>query len=389
MRPVHALHLALLMCIPATACGGDGDGSSYGTEPGTAIGPAGGNTSLATGAGLTVPPDALDGEVLLAVQSLDEATTTALGALLDDDMTLRSELFAITPHGTQFQRPVTVTIPYRDDDASLSIIRLADESDESWEWLEGGAFSGSVASIDVRSLSIFAVAARVAADGGMRAASQGTQCSDGGSCESGHCVDGVCCDGACAGGCEACAVTAGGSVDGACAPIASGLDPDMECGGGLTCDGSGACHVANGTQCSDGGSCESGHCVDGVCCDGACAGGCEACHSSATLAADGTCAHVRDGDDPGLECAADLTCNGAGACHLDNGAQCGVDDDCESTRCIDGVCCDAPCDGQCRACLGSLTAGSDGQCGFITAGMDPDAECMPGQSCDGAGACAP
>lgn len=65
--------------------------------------------------------------------------------------------------------------------------------------------------------------------------SDGAACTEALPCASGFCVDGVCCETACDGACEAC----DGAVDGSCAPIARGADPDNECA--LTCDGEGAC----------------------------------------------------------------------------------------------------------------------------------------------------
>jgi hypothetical protein len=52
------------------------------------------------------------------------------------------------------------------------------------------------------------------------------------------------------------------------------------------------------------------------------------------------------------------------------------------------VCCDSACDGTCMGCTSTLTGGSDGTCGFIPAGLDPDAECGM-SACNGTGACGP
>ena len=50
--------------------------------------------------------------------------------------------------------------------------------------------------------------------------------------------------------------------------------------------------ASNGSSCSAGGQCDSGHCVDGVCCDTACGGvvdDCQACSTSTGAAVNGTC----------------------------------------------------------------------------------------------------
>jgi hypothetical protein len=76
---------------------------------------------------------------------------------------------------------------------------------------------------------------------------------------------------------------------------------------------------------------------------------------------------------------------GAGGTGL--GDPCQDDFNCPSNNCEDGVCCDTKCEGTCRSCLGAETGGSNGTCGFISAGEDPDDECSGSDDCDGAGVC--
>ena len=85
----------------------------------------------------------------------------------------------------------------------------------------------------------------------------GDPCDRDAQCQSNECVDGVCCNVACDGLCEACDLA--GSV-GACAPHASGTDPDDECTDALSCDGARMCEVPVGT---DGGMPDGGVTVDG------------------------------------------------------------------------------------------------------------------------------
>lgn len=77
-------------------------------------------------------------------------------------------------------------------------------------------------------------------------------------CTSDKCVDGVCCENGCSGTCMACAMAKTGQMNGKCAPVTNGADPDGECGredpstcgrDGM-CDGAGACRkYADGTVC--------------------------------------------------------------------------------------------------------------------------------------------
>ena len=66
--------------------------------------------------------------------------------------------------------------------------------------------------------------------------------------------------------------------------------------------------------------------------------------------------------------------------------------------CSDGVCCDKPCGGPCEACTAAKKgSGTNGTCGPIANGTDPDTECAAqacssslitkAQVCNGAGAC--
>jgi hypothetical protein len=70
----------------------------------------------------------------------------------------------------------------------------------------------------------------------------GAACTMPSECASTKCVDGVCCDTACSGICQACtAAKKGSGGDGTCGNIANLTDPDSECAGAETCNGSGSC----------------------------------------------------------------------------------------------------------------------------------------------------
>lgn len=75
-----------------------------------------------------------------------------------------------------------------------------------------------------------------------------------------------------------------------------------------------------------------------------------------------------------------------------NGAACLEDAPCGSGHCVDGVCCDAACNGACQSCA---IAGHEGSCTPFAVGTDPEADCAGTSgteslctgSCDGAGSC--
>jgi hypothetical protein len=57
----------------------------------------------------------------------------------------------------------------------------------------------------------------------------GKHCAAQADCKSGFCADGFCCDTKCDGVCVACSAKNTGAMDGTCAPVSKGLDPDKEC----------------------------------------------------------------------------------------------------------------------------------------------------------------
>ena len=82
---------------------------------------------------------------------------------------------------------------------------------------------------------------------------------------------------------------------------------------------------------------------------------------------------------------------------VENGQACDPDLPCASEICVEGVCCDSPCDGLCESCLQSNTTAPDGTCSPVADGTDPDDDCAAGSPmscgpdghCDGTGACRP
>ncbi|MGC4091522.1 MAG: hypothetical protein QM756_27310 [Polyangiaceae bacterium] len=87
--------------------------------------------------------------------------------------------------------------------------------------------------------------------------------------------------------------------------------------------------------------------------------------------------------------------NGSGgACTMlcnDNGTACNISSQCKSGRCVDGVCCDAACDGPCEACSAALTGGVDGLCSSVKTGTDPGNDCAAEDvsTCGQTGMCGP
>lgn len=217
----------------------------------------------------------------------------------------------------------------------------------------------------------------------------GSSCGAGAQCNSGHCVDGLCCNTACAEQCGACNVA---GHEGICSAVPAGEAPRN---GRVACVGTGDCGGScNGTTLNACGypaqstQCRAGSCVGGVAswpsvCDGS--GVCPEARSQSC--APNTCSPNGLGClgqcQLDSECIDGYWCS-AGVCiaRREPGAACGGPNECVSKHCVDGVCCNTACDGQCAACN---VAGSVGQCSATPKGEAPRGNRA---ACAGTGVCA-
>jgi hypothetical protein len=182
-----------------------------------------------------------------------------------------------------------------------------------------------------------------------------------------------------------------------CLASTPGATPPMCCAG-KTCSngicvlvGGNDAGLAQGTPCTLNSQCESGFCSDGVCCNSRCGGPCDNCAEPALLGrcivavdnAEGSpsCAPYRCNGVTAAcpqTCAANPDCNGptclggSFTCgsQLPLGASCGSPGECQSNNCVDGVCCNEPCNGACAACN---TPGAEGVCHPQPQGTMPSA----------------
>jgi len=219
----------------------------------------------------------------------------------------------------------------------------------------------------------------------------GVACGASNECTSNFCVDGVCCNSACTAQCEACNVT--GSI-GTCTNVTgTPVAPRASCTPGYACSG-GACVTACtssaqcasthycssglcvlkkglGTTCVGTDECNTNYCVDGYCCNSPCTGACQACDIT-TL--EGKCGNVPAGAPHGARmCSPAKACLSTGACAITctidpdcaagficlggictskklNGSSCVVNSECASSNCVNSLCCDKPCYGECESC---------------------------------------
>ncbi len=159
-RPFASLFLrSFVLLVPVAACsgkggesgasgdtqptdgGGDGGGDDGGGDGGTdtaldgVIGPAGGALEADGGARVDVPAGALGSDVALAIEQ-GVAPGDVGAANLPAEFTPVATV-VLTPHGTAFSVPATLSLPYSSADlgaaeSELVLLRLDDLSDVEW-----------------------------------------------------------------------------------------------------------------------------------------------------------------------------------------------------------------------------------------------------------------
>jgi len=151
----------------------------------------------------------------------------------------------------------------------------------------------------------------------------GSMCNDNVECSNSACVEGVCCDGACSGTCRSCRAANTGAVEGHCAPVTAGTDPDAECAAApvSSCGNDGYCDGASGCrQYANGTVCHAKSCADG--------------QNTSTESAEVKCSGGACGGTATSSCG-DYKC-GADACRAScsSSSQCATGKYCEPPECV-------------------------------------------------------
>jgi hypothetical protein len=155
--------------------------------------------------------------------------------------------------------------------------------------------------------------------------------------------------------------------------VQNGAETGLDCGGG-TCPSCPAGQGCTGTtDCQSkvctGSVCQAPSCFDGVQNGGETdkdCGGATTCPLCVT----------------GLHCIANGDCT-SGVCSnftcavLTQGAACGVNSQCGTNNCVNGVCCNTACNGSCMACTHAYTGGPDGTCNAVHGKPDPSGTFCP------------
>jgi hypothetical protein len=216
---------------------------------------------------------------------------------------------------------------------------------------------------------------------------QGKACSATTDCDTGFCADSVCCDTACDGDCLSCTVALKADEstgDGTCgaSKVDTTCGDEPSCAAGVqtnadTCDAAGTCADNATTECGAF-VCDPA----GTACLTTCQNDtdCATCHTCSA----GQCVLAAAGA-PGSGCMGDQACDGAGVCKAANGQSCQTATECGSDHCVDTVCCDTACSGNCQSC--NIAGGMAGACSTVMRGTVEPRCTAPSNVCNDTGLC--
>jgi uncharacterized delta-60 repeat protein len=144
----------LVVSVLLTACGGGGAASGASQVPAGMIGAAGGTVTGPGNAQVVIPAGALTQNTAIAIaQSGTGAPPLPAGVVV------YGPIFAFTPHGTNFQSAVTITVPF--DPAAVPagttpVLYKTNAAMNGWDVVAGATISGSTMSASITSFSYLA-----------------------------------------------------------------------------------------------------------------------------------------------------------------------------------------------------------------------------------------
>ena len=147
--------IALVLAVSGCGGGGGGDGGGGGTsQSGTVIDAAGGTVVGPNGAKVVIPAGALATDTTINIAQIAAST-----AVLPAGFSVSGQIFAFTPHGTQFAVPVTMTLPFNPAlvPAGITPQFYKTNAQFQWEQIANATFGADTASAQVTSFSDAAV----------------------------------------------------------------------------------------------------------------------------------------------------------------------------------------------------------------------------------------
>ena len=146
----------LALCTLVLAGLACGTKNTDGPDPagGTVVGPSGGTVTGPSGAQVVIPPGALGSDTRILIEPV-----TVGAPSLPTGFTAGGQKYALTPHGTTFAVPVTVTVPF--DPTLVPVGRTPafykTNAQNEWEEIPNAAFGAASVSAQVTTFSIFTV----------------------------------------------------------------------------------------------------------------------------------------------------------------------------------------------------------------------------------------
>lgn len=128
------------------------------------IGPKGGFVQHESGAKVEIPEGALKAEITVQIAEIPNPPPFKAGR------EKAGKAFAFTPHGTQFEKEVTVTVPFESDEKAVHLTKLDDDQDVTWTQVDSAPKEKLLVGTS-KSFSIYCAARFTTTDAGTEDAS--------------------------------------------------------------------------------------------------------------------------------------------------------------------------------------------------------------------------
>jgi hypothetical protein len=130
-------------------------GCGSGSTASQAIGQSGGTITLESGASVQIPAGAVSKGVDVAIELVDDAAAQGWAALPDGVASADATSVVLTPHGTTFEKPVTVTMPSTLTGTEVILLQLDDEASTEWKPAGPITVGAGEISFDVMHFSVY------------------------------------------------------------------------------------------------------------------------------------------------------------------------------------------------------------------------------------------
>jgi hypothetical protein len=144
----------------AVGCGDDpGQGTTTEDASGANVIGASGGTIKVGGVAASIPSAALSSDIEISVNAYDSVAASGSAASVPEFSESVESVVVLKPHGTTFEKPVTITLPFDTsavaDTAELVVMRLDDEEDTTWEPAGPLVLGAGEVSFQVETFSVY------------------------------------------------------------------------------------------------------------------------------------------------------------------------------------------------------------------------------------------